>query len=51
MLGYCTALQLNHGYLVYATSTGETDRSHRIRNTDIDLEIKTIDLPEISRSQ
>jgi 5-methylcytosine-specific restriction enzyme subunit McrC len=46
MLGYCTALGLSRGYLVYAKNAGEADRSHRIRNTDIDLEIKTVDVED-----
>ncbi|HEY5261059.1 MAG TPA: hypothetical protein VIJ33_03025, partial [Solirubrobacteraceae bacterium] len=46
MLGYCTALGLSRGYLVYAKNAGEAERTHRIRNTDIDLEIKTIDVED-----
>lgn len=46
MLGYCTALGLNRGYLVYAKNAGEAERSHQIRNAAIQLEIKTIDVED-----
>jgi 5-methylcytosine-specific restriction enzyme subunit McrC len=38
MLAYCTALRLDHGYLVYAKGHGEAV-AHRIVNTDPAIEI------------
>jgi 5-methylcytosine-specific restriction enzyme subunit McrC len=44
MLAYCTALQLQSGYLIYATDAGEAARTHTIRNVDREIHIRTVDL-------
>jgi 5-methylcytosine-specific restriction enzyme subunit McrC len=44
MLAYCTALDLARGFLVYAKDSGEHARSHRVRNTDAVIEVRTLDV-------
>lgn len=46
MLGYCTALGLEHGYLVYAKDADEHARVHRVRNTSIDLLVRAVDVEQ-----
>jgi len=43
MLAYCLALGVPHGYLICAAAD-EKPRSHAIRNTDVDVIVKTLDL-------
>lgn len=44
MLAYCTALDLPHGFLVYAKDSEQASRSHEVRNSDCVIEIKTLDV-------
>ncbi len=44
MLAYCTALGLERGFLVYANDSGEDPRSHRVRNSDCVIEVRTLDV-------
>ena len=44
MLAYCTAFDLERGYLVYAKDATEHDRIRRVRNTAIDLVVRTVDV-------
>jgi 5-methylcytosine-specific restriction enzyme subunit McrC len=46
MLGYCTALRLPRGYLVYAKDTGEVPRTHVVRNANIELAVRTVDVEQ-----
>lgn len=46
MLGYCTALSLQRGYLVYAKDTGELAQRHLVRNTNIELAVRNIDVEQ-----
>jgi hypothetical protein len=44
MLAYCTAFGLSHGYLVYARDALEHDRQHRVRNGDVTIDARAIDV-------
>ena len=44
MLAYCTAFGLSHGYLVYARDALKNDRQHRVRNGDVTIDVRTIDV-------
>lgn len=46
MLGYCTALGLPRGYLVYAKDSGELPRTHIVRNAHIELAVRTVDVEQ-----
>jgi 5-methylcytosine-specific restriction enzyme subunit McrC len=44
MLAYCTALDLDRGYLVYAKDAGEADRNHTIKNAGKVIHVRAIDV-------
>src|SRR5450755_3332796 len=44
MLAYCTAFGLKRGYLVYAKDAGEATRRHKMRNADVVIDVKAIDV-------
>lgn len=44
MLAYCTAYGLPRGYLLYAEDSGAEPAVHRIRNTDVEIEVIAIDV-------
>ena len=44
MLAYCTALTLDCGYLVYAKDAGEQARTHRVQNSTVAVEVRTLDV-------
>jgi 5-methylcytosine-specific restriction enzyme subunit McrC len=44
MLAYCTALQLDRGYLVYAKDAGETNRDHTINNAGKTIHVRAVDV-------
>ena len=44
MLAYCTALTLDCGYLVYAKDAGERARTHRVQNSTVAVEVRTLDV-------
>ena len=44
MLAYCTALELDRGYLVYAKDEGATDRDHAIEHAGIVVHVRAIDV-------
>jgi 5-methylcytosine-specific restriction enzyme subunit McrC len=44
MLAYCTALDLPRGFLVYAKDSGETARTHAVRNSRLVIEVRTLDV-------
>lgn len=46
MLAYCTALGLADGFLVYARDEEERPRSHSVRNGDIRIQVRTVDVEE-----
>jgi 5-methylcytosine-specific restriction enzyme subunit McrC len=43
MLAYCTAYRLARGHLVSVTGN-QQDRSHRIRNVDVEIVLHSLDL-------
>lgn len=44
MLAYCTALSLKRGTLIYAKDEVDGERLHSVRNTDIEIEVKALDV-------
>jgi hypothetical protein len=44
MLAYCTAYDLNRGYLVYAKDSGQEPRTHRVRHSGHEIVVATIDV-------
>ena len=44
MLAYCTALQLDRGFLIYAKDAGQADRRHQVRNANTVIHVKVIDV-------
>lgn len=46
MLAYCTAFKLKQGHLVYAKEAGRDPVSHSIRNTDVTIHVRAIDLEQ-----
>jgi 5-methylcytosine-specific restriction enzyme subunit McrC len=44
MLAYCTAYKLPRGYLVYAKDSGVESRVHEIRNSDVEIEVRALDV-------
>lgn len=44
MLAYCTRMSLEEGFLVYAHDDKERPRNHQIRNTDVTVKVRTIDV-------
>lgn len=44
MLAYCTAYGLSRGYLVYARDSGAEPRVHRVRNSDCEIVVATLDV-------
>lgn len=44
MLGYCTALELSRGYLVYAKDAGEVARTHVVKHVGVELAVRTVDV-------
>ena len=44
MLAYCTALTLDRGFLVYAADAGEKSRTHRVRNSTVSVEVRSLEL-------
>lgn len=44
MLAYCTALELDRGYLVYAKDAIGKDRSHHVRNSGPRIEVRSVDV-------
>ncbi len=44
MLAYCSALGLEHGFLVYATDAGDVPRDHHVRGSDVAVAVRTLDV-------
>lgn len=44
MLAYCTAYDLDRGYLVYAKDSGATPTAHRVRHLDTKIEVFPLDV-------
>lgn len=46
MLAYCTAFDLDVGYLVYARDAGERSRTHTIRHSSKRIEVAVVDVEQ-----
>jgi 5-methylcytosine-specific restriction enzyme subunit McrC len=46
MLAYCTAYGLQRGYLVYAKDTGAEQTTHIVRNANIEIVLRAVDVEQ-----
>jgi len=44
MLAYCTALNVEHGFLVYAKDAGQHPQNHAVLNSPSMIEVRTLDV-------
>lgn len=44
MLAYCTALKRSRGFLIYAKQSGEENTNTKIKNADVTLAVRTLDV-------